>query len=114
TKVGEKRKPEEIVAQIRLANHQPVSAGHVHWNMKSLMRSAELQAALEHGPYAEPALVPECRWLESVPPSKPRVTAAGGKGSTLNLSLQSATNEPAFLWLVQARNNGDWTTQIFP
>jgi uncharacterized lipoprotein YddW (UPF0748 family) len=114
TKVGEKRKPEEIVAQIRLANQQPVSGGHVHWNMRSLTRSPELQTALERGPYAEPALVPQCRWLDNAAPSKPQVTAASAKGSTVNLSLQSATNEPAFLWLVQVRSNDKWTTQILP
>jgi len=56
TKVRETWKPQEIVNQVRLANKQPVSAGHVHWNMKSLMRSTELGSALGRD------LMPKRRW----------------------------------------------------
>ena len=45
TKVPRKWNPEEIVGQIRLTEKQPVSAGHIHWNLKSLLRSSEMQAA---------------------------------------------------------------------
>ncbi len=101
----------EIVAQIRLAEKQPVSAGHVHWNMKSLLRSSELQAALQAGPYAEAALVPACRWLSSSSIAKPQLTAAAG---TSSVKLSWANADGISVWLLQFRRQGKWTTQILP
>lgn len=103
--------PPEIVSQIRLAEKQPVSAGHVHWNMKSLLRSSELQAALASGPYAEPALVPACRWLIGSPPAKPRLSAATGERS---VKLTWAATGGVSVWLLQVQRNGKWTATILP
>ena len=36
--------PEEIIAQIRLTRHQAGSSGHIHWNMRTLMRNTALGA----------------------------------------------------------------------
>ena len=114
TKVRGTWKPEEILAQIRLASQQPVSAGHVHWNMKSLMRSAQLGAALVRGAYAGPALVPACKWLDSVPPPKPQLTIAAAANLSVKLSWQPASGEEAWLWVLQYRRGGAWKTRILP
>ena len=45
TKTRGRWKPEEIVNQIRLARNQPGVSGHIHWNMKSLMRNDNLDAS---------------------------------------------------------------------
>lgn len=106
-------KPEEIVAQIRLSAQQPVSAGHIHWNARSLLRSAELQAALRRGPYAEPALVPAFRWLDSSAPAQPRVTAVAGDAS-VKLRWEATGGEKLSAWVVQFRREGKWFTDLLP
>jgi uncharacterized lipoprotein YddW (UPF0748 family) len=106
-------KPDEIINQIRLAGRQPVSAGHVHWSMKSLMRSPDLDAALERTVYAEPALIPPCHWLDSVPPGKPNLSVAAGNSSA-KLSWENAAAEKTSLWILQYKRDGKWTTQILP
>ena len=112
TRVGEKRRPEEIVAQIRLAEQQPVSAGHIHWNMKSLARSAELQAALKGGAYAEPALVPACPWLTTNSLHDPVWFISGFKSGNLRMFCKSGPDTEPWLWLVQIKSNGAWKTEI--
>lgn len=107
-------RPEEIVNQIRLAGNQPVSAGHIHWNMTSLMRNAELGAMLAQGPYAEPALVPACPWLKAKPLTKPQLRVAASGQSSLKLAWESAPAEDVFLWVLQYRRSGKWTTELLP
>lgn len=114
TKVREPWKPQEIVNQVRLANKQPVSAGHVHWNMSSLMRSAELGAALGQGMYAQSALVPACQWLDSAPPPKPKLNVVASSDSSVKLSWGPAAGEKVWRWVLQFRRGGAWTTWILP
>jgi uncharacterized lipoprotein YddW (UPF0748 family) len=106
-------KPDEIINQICIASKQPVSAGHVHWNMKSLMRSPDLDAGLERTVYAEPALIPACKWLDSVPPEKPRLSVAAGN-LNVKLSWDTPSAEKASLWILQYKRSGKWTTRILP
>jgi len=114
TKVRESWKPEEIIAQIRLASEQPVSAGHVHWNMKSLMRSTELASVLQRGAYGEPALIPASKWLDSTPPAKPQLSIVAGGNSSVKLSWEPTPAEKVSLWVLQFRRGGKWTTRILP
>lgn len=114
TRVREAWKPEEIVNQVRLAAKQPVSAGHVHWNMRSLMRNPELGTALMRGPYAQPALIPACPWLDSNPPAKPRLSILASGAASAKLSWESGAAERPQLWVLQYRHSGEWTTQILP
>ena len=106
-------KPEEIVAQIRLAAKQPVSGGHVHWNAKSLLRSGELQAALARGPYAEPALVPASPWLDANAPAKPKLSTATG-ATSVKLSWENGGAETISAWVLQFKRDGKWSTRILP
>jgi len=104
--------PQEIISQIALAQKQPVSAGHIHWNMRSLLRSTELQTALEHGPYAEPALVPACKWLDATAPAKPQLKIAALGSSSVKLAWEGNSTEATRLWVLQLKQNGRWTTRI--
>jgi len=106
--------PEEIVNQIRLAARQPVSAGHIHWNMKALSRSPALMTALERGHYAEPALVPACPWLSTNALAKPTYFISDMKTGGVRLICNAAPGQQPKLWLLQARANGDWATAIVP
>lgn len=114
TKSCETWKPAEIVNQINLARRGPVSAGHVHWNMSSLMRNSELGTTLERGSYAEPALIPACIWLDATAPSKPELRATVGAGASVKLSWEPAGGERVWLWLLQYRRGNTWTTRILP
>lgn len=112
TRVPGAWKPEEILAQIRLAGRQPVSAGHIHWNMKSLMRSAELSTALQRGPYAQPALVPASPWLDDQPPPRPRLSVTASDQASVKLSWELGAPEKPWLWVLQYRRGDAWTTRI--
>jgi uncharacterized lipoprotein YddW (UPF0748 family) len=114
TKVRSRWKPDEIVNQIRLAKKQPVSAGHVHWNLKGLLRSDELQAALERGAYAEPALIPACHWLATPAPGRPTHFISDLKSGNLRLMCDAAQGSEAWLWAVQTKSNGEWKIEIVP
>ena len=107
-------KPEEIVNQIRLAERQPVSGGHIHWNMKALWRSSELMAALQRGAYAEPALVPACPWLSTNTLAKPTYFISDLKTGGVRMVCNAAAGQRPKLWLLQARFGGNWHTEIFP
>lgn len=115
TKAGGKWKPSEIVNQIRLTRALPGVSGHIHWNMKSLMRNAALADALEREAYAQPALPPAWPWLGGTRPAKPKLAAVGGQnGSGLALSWSLDRAERTWLWVLQTRRGGQWTTEILP
>ncbi|HEX5219243.1 MAG TPA: family 10 glycosylhydrolase [Verrucomicrobiae bacterium] len=106
--------PDEIVNQIRLAARQPVSAGHIHWNMKAVWRSPELTTALQRGAYAEPALVPACPWLSTNPLAKPTYFISDLKTGGVRLICNAAAGQRPNLWLLQARVGGLWQTEVIP
>jgi uncharacterized lipoprotein YddW (UPF0748 family) len=105
-------KPEEILAQVRIAAQQPVSAGHVHWNMKSVMESAALRKGLEKSSYPEPALIPAMPWMNVARPEAPTLNLS--RISANQVSWTGGTNSPPKWWVVQARRNNLWRTEIFP
>jgi uncharacterized lipoprotein YddW (UPF0748 family) len=105
-------KPQEIEAQIRLSEKQPVSAGHIHWNLKSLLRSSELQSELERGLYAQPALVPACPWLGSTSPAKPRLSVSGEGPASVRAAWEAGGEERPSLWVLQYQLKGSWETKI--
>jgi len=106
--------PEEITRQIRYCTDQPVSAGHIHWNLKSLLRSPELMAVLRRGAYAEPALVPACPWLSPRPLAKPKFHVGGLKTGNVRLICSAGAEESPARWLLQTRRGDQWTTEIIP
>lgn len=106
------RSPEEIVNQIRLAAAQPVSAGHIHWNLKALANSTPLMNLLQRGAYAEPALVPASPWLSTNTLAKPVHFISGLKTGGVRLVCNAAPAQQPWLWVLQTRTGGNWTTEI--
>lgn len=120
TKVGRSQsrrgwQPQEIVNQIRLARAQKGAEGHIHWNMRSLMRNNMFDEVLEREVYQQPALVPLSPWLGRTRPSKPKVTAAPAMaGSPLEIRWAPDGSGKSCLWVVQARTHGEWKVEILP
>jgi uncharacterized lipoprotein YddW (UPF0748 family) len=115
TKTRGRWKPSEIVNQIRITRAQPGAGGHIHWNMKSLMRNSAFDEALEREVYGQPALVPAAPWLGTGRLVKPTLAAGNyGTGSKATFSWTPGSSANAWLWLVQTRSDGDWRTEILP
>jgi uncharacterized lipoprotein YddW (UPF0748 family) len=107
--------PDEILNQIRLTREVPGVGGHIHWNMRSLMRNNALDERLKTEVYQQPALMPALPWLGHSPPGKPKLTlskAASGSASTVAWAPSSSGK--TWLWLLQTRQGEHWTTQILP
>jgi uncharacterized lipoprotein YddW (UPF0748 family) len=111
-KTSEKWQPAEIVNQIK-ATRRYADAGHIHWSVSALMKIARLDNALTQEIYRQPALVPACPWLNSTAAPPPKLYVSIWKKSA-HIEWKDAGNEPARGWVVQSRENGNWSTQIFP
>ena len=111
--VGRDWRPDEILGQIRLCREQADVSGHVHWDMKALVRNGQLCAALERGPYAEPALIPATPWLERNMPSKPTLYLGTENGS-LALNWNPGEAATPRVWVLQTRKQAQWTTRVLP
>lgn len=106
--------PMEIEAQIRLAARQPVSAGHIHWNLRALTRSADMMLMLQRGRYAAPALVPACPWLSTNTLARPAYFINDLKTGGVRLVCTAQPGQPPNLWALQARIGSNWHTEIIP
>jgi uncharacterized lipoprotein YddW (UPF0748 family) len=137
-------RPDEIIGQIYITRGRPGAEGHVHFRMGSLMpdgaygriagadtlpharvdsiratqrrvqaRRDTMTARLLRETYARPALVPAMTWLDDDAPAAPRVTMSRRDGST-TITLTPRGDEPAFLWVIQARRADGWHTEIVP
>lgn len=114
TKVPRRWPPEEIVGQIKITRKEQGIGGHVHWNMKALMRSEALDAALLTQVYAEPALAPVLTWLGGKSPAKPSLSVRSG-GHSVEADWQAADQEAVVLWVLQTRSAGKtWKTKLLP
>jgi hypothetical protein len=63
--------------------------------------------------YARPALTPAMTWLDERPPASPQV-ALERRGPLSVVTIQPASGEPAFLWVIQSRWPEGWRTEIVP
>ena len=108
---GSKWKPEEIINQIRLTRSQAGCNGHMHWDMKTLMRNGALGTALERDVYTEAALVPACPWLERSAPARPLLNIVS-ESAAIQATWSAADSDPVRLWAVQFRKGNAWTTRI--
>ena len=111
TKTMRRWEPKEIVDQIQLTRKQPGTSGHIHWNMKALMRNETLDTALEREVYTQPALVPAMPWLDRSAPEKPRLVVGG---TNKILRWEEAGQEKPALWVLQFRRGKEWSTRIMP
>ncbi len=105
--------PEEIINQIRITRKQSGVAGHLHWNMKSLMHNETFDAALLRDLYSQPALPVAYPWLDAAGPGKPELTVheAGGR---LTLNWRPPNQEKVWLWVLQTQTGKDWKTEVLP
>ncbi len=112
--VGRGWKAAEIVDQIRLVREQGGADGQVHWDMrKALMCANGLDTALEHTVYSEPALIPASPWLSHARPAPPQLTVRF-RARSLEARWSARGREKVWLWVLQTRRAGKWTTEILP
>lgn len=111
TKTARRWSPDEIVSQIRITRQQTGVDGHIHWDMKALMRNGALDSALEHEVYQHPALFPPSPWLERDLPEKPTLMVSKASGA-LNLNWQTTNPMPIRFWLLQIRSGKEWKAEI--
>lgn len=107
---------DELLQQIRLTREQPGATGNVYFSMSAFLRNqGGITDQLMAGPYQGPALVPASPWLSRSRPPAPRAVArADTVTGNLVLHIAPATEHEPWLWVVQARNAGEWTTAILP
>jgi uncharacterized lipoprotein YddW (UPF0748 family) len=121
----------EVLNQIRLTRAQPGATGNVHFSMKVFQENPDsLNERLVRDLYSAPALVPATPWLGQGTPSRPVVallTQAASGDRLLDLrpgaepvqagtpaTKAATTSRAPWLWVVQARTDTGWTTQIVP
>jgi uncharacterized lipoprotein YddW (UPF0748 family) len=106
--------PLEIEYQIKVARGLSGSpSGHLHFSAVVLKKGMEADASTMAGRlatlvYPEPALVPPCPWLSTVPPATPRNVQINGE----RITWQQV--ERAFVYAVQWRTGERWSTVILP
>jgi len=105
--------PEEIVNQVRRTRQQAGVTGHLHWNMRSLMRSEGVFEALSKAVYFATALPPAMPWLATAKPGKPSLAVTGRAGA-LSLTWNATSTDPLAFWVLQTRREGAWKTEILP
>jgi uncharacterized lipoprotein YddW (UPF0748 family) len=109
-RIGPVRPTQEILNQIALTRGLPSSAGHLHWNNKTLMiNKGKIVDRLRRDTYRQFAMVPASPWLGSTTIVAPIVETAPGR-LTWHLPDGSAPR----WWLVQAREGDAWASQLVP
>ena len=72
-------KTSEIINQVTLSRKDQPTEGNIHFSYKALaFNNQNIAGALEKGPYAHQAFVPESPWLGDKPPRSPRVVKKDG------------------------------------
>ena len=102
---------EEIVRQIKLTRARG-EGGHIHFSMKALsVNVGGLSDKLRGGLYANDALPPASPWLDSVPPSAPKVESRDGGWVWSDADPQ----DPAAHWVVwQKTKEGRVVVRVLP
>lgn len=111
--VGENFSANEIARQIQVVRRQPGASGEIFYHLRNLVDNPVL-AEIIRAEYPQSALVPASPWLDSTPPDKPKLTVTNEKNSRLSVRWENSVGEPVWLWVLQFRVNGIWTTQILP
>jgi uncharacterized lipoprotein YddW (UPF0748 family) len=106
--------PEEIPNQIRLTRKLSGVTGCVFYRMSSLARDRALAGALEREVFTQRALVPASPWLDNIPPDQPGLSVSGTGNGGARMTWQATGGKPVWLWVVQMRSGGKWTSEILP
>lgn len=104
---------EEIIKQIQITRMTHEVFGHIHWSATSLMQNRDMISdRLCSEIYQEPAIMPRYGWLDSSPPSSPKVyISSSTKNTNLIIRIEPKDREKPFLWLVQIRNKTRWDSK---
>ena len=114
SRVGPNRAPEEIADQVRLTRDQSGADGNILWGVKALTENRRgLSDTLTRQMYTRPALPPAMPWLDNQPPGQPQISASLEPGGKIKVTCQPTGVEPVWLWVLQTRAGGAWTTEIF-
>ncbi len=99
-----------MVNQIALTcGNDSTAPGHIHWNMKALLRNPNGVAdLLRDEAYRDFALVPASAWLGHEKMETPLLFQDGRRAR-----WQSKTAEPRW-WLVQTRRGKVWSARLLP
>ncbi len=110
--VGTKWKPDEITRQMQIVHRQPGVNGEIFYHLSNLVENHTL-ADVVRAQYPQPALVPASPWLDSIPPDKPKLSVSESRAG-LRFEWATSGTKPAWLWVLQFRSKGVWTTEILP
>ncbi len=103
---------DEAVRQIQVTRKQSADPGVVLWHTKTIMENkGGIADALATNAYTRSALVPASPWLGTIPPSRPMVSA---HRSSREVKVKWKSNLTPWQWVVQAKINGQWLTEILP
>ncbi|MEX0612109.1 MAG: hypothetical protein WD229_08305, partial [Pirellulales bacterium] len=103
---------DELIRQVEATRAQPGATGNVHFSMKALMQNYDgIADKLKNDLYAEPALVPESKWLGRGTPPKPEA-AARRNGSDLIVEMKLPHDKTPWQWLVRVRMRAGWKSAI--
>lgn len=103
---------EEILNQIKITRSTPSANGHIHWNMKNVMRNGGAITDGLKNLYSEPALIPASPWLSSSVPGKPTISVV--KQDNGWKVQWSPSREKPSLWVLQERTINGWKTKAIP
>lgn len=123
SKVGEKPEAnkvwatEEVLNQITVARERSRSgaAGNIHFSAVALTQNrAGVADALARGPYAEPSLPPEMKWLaKGSRPDAPRVDVPAESSESIALRwIGRDSPQPMRRWAVWSRYGGLWAMRV--
>lgn len=106
---------QEIADQIDTIRARGGDAGHIHFNMTTIMRDVDSLDEKLASRYAEPALIPESRWLGARAPARPaaRVVRDSVTGD-LQLRLVPGKDSRVWLWTVRSLGKASWSTEVLP
>jgi uncharacterized lipoprotein YddW (UPF0748 family) len=106
---------EEILRQIQITRDTSGAQGNVFFSMKALMQDTDSIAEKLAVPYAAPALVPASPWLARPAAPRPRIALVHDSATgEPYLALRPAGGRPPWLWVVETRSDGGWTTEVLP
>ena len=104
----------EIVRQIELTRQQPGVAGHIHWNMRALMKNkGGVDEALLRSSYLSPALVPSLNRDASKLPA-PQLLNPKTEAGRMQFGWTMTNRTEVRFWLVQTRRSDNWQTKLLP
>lgn len=110
--VGTKWGPDEIAQQIQIVRREPGAGGEIFYHLKNALGNRAL-ANIVRAEFSQPALAPASPWLDSIPPDRPKLTV-GIENSGVRAHWETSGGELAWLWVLQFRMNGVWTTEVLP